>query len=414
MKHPALILTLSAATFALAACTGSSPTGAVEVASTAEACTVSTDSVESGSHTFAITNEGEQVTEFYILGADGLQIVTERENIAPGDTVELAVSLAPGDYYTACKPGLRGANVGQAAFTVTGDPIPVDTSEQERYGQVVTSYVDFVRAEVDALVPEVNEFADAYAAGDDEAARARYATARVHYERIEPLAEALGPLDPRIDFREVDYLAEAELLKQDDPTFDQWLGFHRMEKDLWPPTEDERNADGAPAREGWTESTPQQRQVVAETLKADVAALRETVNDEKFIADQGINVSTVSNGAIGLLEEVAKSKVTGEEDWWSHTDLWDFQANVQGARAAFDLVAPIAQDKGAEGQELVEGITTQFEEMQTLLDEYGSLEEGFVLYDQVDAGQQAELTRQLDALREPLARLTGTVLGIEA
>ena len=39
----------------------------------------------------------------------------------------------------------------------------------------------------------------------------------------------------------------------------------------------------------------------------------------------------VANGSVDLLGEVAKSKVTGEEERYSHTDLGDFEANVDGA-----------------------------------------------------------------------------------
>lgn len=415
MNKYALGALTAASTLLLVSCVDNSDTaadGAITVSSTSDKCTVSTASVTSGNHTFTITNDGDKVTEFYLLGSDGLRIVSEKENIAPGSSADLTVTLPPGDYFTACKPGLRGANVGQAAFQVTGDALEVDASDQERFDEAVTSYVNFVKNEVAELVPNVDEFATAYINGDDEKARALYAPTRVNYERIEPLAEALGTLDPRIDYREVDYLAEAEDLQADDPTFTEWIGFHRIEKDLWPPAEDDRNADGSPAREGWEPSTPEDRKRIGETLIADVDKLYDTVHAPDFAAEQEITISTVSNGASGLLEEIAVTKVTGEENWWSHYDLWDFQANLQGSRIAFDLVAPIAESKGEEGTELVAEINKRFDDLQALLNEYGSLDAGFTMYDEVTAAQQAELTRKIDALREPLSRLTGTVLSI--
>ena len=368
--------------------------------------------MESGTSTFSITNSGERVTEFYVLADDGLRVIAERENIAPGSTADLTVQLEPGNYFTACKPGLRGANVGQSEFTVTGEPIQYNESDEKRFNEARDNYVAFVQNEVAELLPKVEEFAEAYAAGDDEKAKQLYPTTRVHYERIEPVAEALGVLDARIDYREVDYIAEADELKEDDQTFTEWLGFHRMEKDLWPPAEDEKNADGAPAREGWEPSTPEHRREIADTLIADVEQLNTTVNADNFIEEQDITVDTVSNGAMGLLEEVATTKVTGEENWWSHKDLYDFQANIQGSRIAFDMVKDIAAERGEEGQKLVDDIENRFNDIQELLDQYGSLESGFVDYDEVDAGEQAKLTRSLDALREPLSNLTGTVLGL--
>ena len=235
----------------------------------------------------------------------------------------------------------------------------------------------------------------------------------MHYERIEPIAEALGTLDPRIDYREVDYLAEEDQLKKDDPEIKEWTGFHRMEKDLWEPKKGDRNSDGSDAFEAWKPSTPEDRKRIADALKSDVKKLNETVNDKNFIKDNQIDVDTVSNGASGLLEEVAVSKVTGEEDWWSHTDLYDFAANIEGSRIAFDLVRPIAESKGEEGKKLADEIDTEYGELEDLLGEYGSLEKGFPSYATVNAEQQAELTAQIDELREPLSKLTGTVLGIE-
>ena len=410
-RSPALLAAF-ALTLPLAGCVENSSGDAIDVEAKEDACQVAADSVESGTSTFSITNSGERVTEFYVLADDGLRVIAERENIAPGSTADLTVQLEPGNYFTACKPGLRGANVGQSEFTVTGEPIQYNESDEKRFNEARDNYVAFVQNEVAELLPKVEEFAEAYAAGDDEKAKALYPTTRVHYERIEPVAEALGVLDARIDYREVDYIAEADELKEDDPSFTEWLGFHRMEKDLWPPAEDAKNADGAPAREGWEPSTPEHRREIADTLIADVEQLNTTVNADNFIEEQDITVDTVSNGAMGLLEEVATTKVTGEENWWSHKDLYDFQANIQGSRIAFDMVKGIAAERGEEGKQLVDDIESRFNDIQELLDQYGSLETGFVDYDQVDAGEQAKLTRSLDALREPLSNLTGTVLGL--
>lgn len=408
----------------LAGCTANQPApttsgsaaaadGVLTVSSTADACTVSAATAKSGNTTFKVTNDGDKTTEFYLLGDDGLRIVAERENIAPGSSADLSVALQPGSYFTACKPGMRGENVGEAAFTVTGEPIQLSGEDQELFDAAVVDYVNFVKNEVAELQPNVEKFAKAYADGDDETARSLFATTRVSYERIEPIAEALGVLDPRIDYREIDYLAEAKALAGDDPTFTEWLGFHRMEKDLWVPAKNAVQPDGSSAWEGWQPSTTAQRKVIADTLVADIGKLYDTVHATDFIKTQKLDIASVSNGASSLLEEVAKGKVTGEEDWWSHTDLWDFQANLQGSKIAFDLVAPIAERKSDEGKQLVTTLKSEFAKLQTLLDKYGSLEAGYVTYDKVNRDQQRELVDQIDATREPLSKLTGAVLGLE-
>lgn len=382
----------------------------ITVSSTTSDCRVSTNSTSSGTAQFSITNDGEKTTEFYLLGSDGLRIVSEKENIAPGQTADLTVSLQPGEYYTACKPGMRGENVGTAAFTVTGDPVELTGEQKELYEQAVANYVNFAKNEVGELLPQVEEFATAYMNGDDEKARELYATTRIHYERIEPIAEALGILDPRIDYREIDYLAEAELLEQDDSTFTEWLGFHRIEKDLWVPAADALQPDGSSAHDGWTASSQEDRQRIGRTLIDDVQALYNEIHSSTFVEDQQINITSVSNGAAALLEEIAVGKVTGEENWWSHRDLWDFQANLEGSCIAFDLVAPIASAESEENAQLVETIDAAFNDLQAELDQYGSYEEGFTPYREVSEEQRKELTTKLDAVREPLSQLTATLV----
>lgn len=382
----------------------------ITVSSTTTDCLVSANSTTSGTAQFSITNDGEKTTEFYLLGSDGLRIVSEKENIAPGQTADLTVSLQPGEYYTACKPGMRGENVGTAAFTVTGEPVELTGEQKELYEQAVANYVNFAKNEVGELLPQVEEFATAYMNGDDEKARELYATTRIHYERIEPIAEALGILDPRIDYREIDYLAEAELLEQDDPTFTEWLGFHRIEKDLWVPADDALQPDGSSAHDGWSASSEEDRQRIGQALIDDVQALYDEIHSPTFVEDQQLNITSVSNGAAALLEEIAVGKVTGEENWWSHRDLWDFQANLEGSRIAFDLVAPIASAESEENAQLVETIDAAFNDLQAELNQYGSYEEGFTSYNEVSEEQRKELTTKLDAVREPLSQLTATLV----
>ncbi|WP_237221390.1 iron uptake system protein EfeO [Rothia nasimurium] len=411
---PLSVLTIAGLTLTLTACVDKQAQQqageAITVSSTTSDCALSTNTTSSGTTTFSIKNDGEKTTEFYLLGSDGLRIVSEKENIAPGQTTDLTVSLQPGDYYTACKPGMRGENVGTAAFTVTGDPIELTGDQKELYEEAVANYVNFAKNEVGELVPRVEEFAQAYMAGDDDTARELYASTRVHYERIEPIAEALGILDPRIDYREIDYLAEAELLAQDDPTFTEWLGFHRIEKDLWVPAADKLQPDGSSAHEGWQPSSEADRQRIGQTLITDVQALYDEIHSPTFIDDQQLNITSVSNGASALLEEIAVGKVTGEENWWSHYDLWDFQANLEGSRIAFDLVAPIASAASDDNAQLVETIDKAFNDLQADLDTYGSYEEGFTLYNDVSEEQRKELTAKLDAVREPLSQLTAALV----
>jgi len=388
------------AAVSLAGCVPNAPAGAEAIAVdvTDDTCAVATDTAAAGVVVFSITNSGTDVNEFYLLADDGLRIVGEKENLVPGQSTDFTIQLDPGSYFTACKFQQVGEAIGQAAFTVTGDAVVRDADEQELVDEAVENYLAYIRSQVGELQPIVAEFAEAYAAGDDERARELYVQARIPYERIEPTAEAFGDLDPAIDYREVDALAEGLA----------WTGYHRIEKDLWPPAAGELNSDGADALLDWAPSTAEERRVYADALVADIARLAELVNAEDF----SVTVSDISNGAIALLDEVAAGKITGEEDWWSHTDLADVAANVQGAKVAFGTVRELAETTGGEeATALTARIDAAFTALEADLAAYGSLDAGFTPYDQVTDAERKELSDAVNALAEPLSQLTALVLG---
>ena len=133
---------------------------------------------------------------------------------------------------------------------------------------------------------------------------------------------------------------------------------------------------------------------------ADTAELNTRVQDLTYTADQ------LGNGAKELLDEVATGKVTGEEEFWSHTDLWDFQANVDGARVMFESLQPVVEQEDAA---LATELDTRFTELQALLDQYKE-GDGWALYTDLTPAQVKELAAAVDALGEPLSHLTATVV----
>lgn len=368
----------------------------IAVDSTEDACTVETDTVASGTVTFSVTNSGERITEFYLLGEDELSIVSEVENIAPGTSRDLTVLAQPGSYFTVCKPGMIGAGIGQSPFTVTGEAVTVSADKEAAIAEAVTNYTAYVKTQAAELVPNVQAFVDAYLAGDDDEARRLFPLVRISYERIEPTAAQFGDLDPAIDYRKPG--AEAEGL--------DFTGFHRIEMDLW--------LDAAIANypgETITALDQAGREEIGTKLVEDVTALYDAVH----AADFELSVSDITNGAIGLLDEVAApdGKLPGEENEFAHTDLYDFYANVEGAEVAYTAVRQIALDSGADGEALVAELDEQFSAMKDLLSTYGDYDAGFVFYDTVSQDERNELGAQLNALSEPLAQLTHAVLGVE-
>ncbi|MFL6026192.1 MAG: imelysin family protein, partial [Friedmanniella sp.] len=213
--RPAVALASACAVLAvplLAGCTDNSTAGAesgdlrsIAVTATDTACQVSTDSAPSGNLTFTVTNGGSKVTEFYLLGSDGLRILGEVENIAPGVSRELVLTAAPGSYFTACKPGMVGSGL-RAPFAVTDarEGLSPSAEDEQLVATATASYAAYVRDQTEQLVTATDAFTAAYVAGNDARARKLYPQARLHWERIETVAESFGDLDPAMDAREAD------------------------------------------------------------------------------------------------------------------------------------------------------------------------------------------------------------------
>ena len=350
---------------------------AMTVTSTDDSCEVSTDSAPSGTLVFDVTNNGSKVTEFYLYAEDGLRIIAEMENIGPGLSRDLVLTAEPGDYITACKPGMVGQGI-RDPFTITdsGKDVSASAADEELIATANEQYSNYVKDQTEQLLTKTKRFVALYTSEQDDEARALYADARVHWERIEPVAESFGDLDPKMDLREAD-LEEGQ----------EWTGWHRIEKDLWPP------------RSGYQAMTPDERAEYADQLLADTEELFDRTRSMTFTADQ------IGNGAKSLLDEVATGKVTGEEEIWSHTDLWDFQANVDGARVAFDGLRPLLHKKDPALERRIE---ERFASLQELLDEQRD-GDGFVAYTELTTDEVKQLSDAVNALSEPLSELTAAV-----
>lgn len=385
-------LTLMAALPVLAACTtnpespsttdsadSSDDARNIAVTSTDDGCDLSAGEAPAGNLTFDVTNAGAQVTEFYLLGEDGLRIVGEVENVGPNLNRQLVLAAPAGSYVAACKPGMSGEGI-RSDFTVTeSDEAPVVRGDEaELVSAAQKNYGAYVEDQADQLLVKTVEFVDLYEAGEDEAARDLYPVARTHWERIETIAESFGDLDPAMDAREAD-LEPGQ----------KWTGWHLMEKDLWP----SRAQD-------YTALTSAERETYAQDLLSNTEVLVKRIAKLDFTLDQ------ITNGSRGLLEEVALGKVTGEEEYWSRTDLWDFQANIDGARVGFEGVEPILD---AKDPELADTLNARFDELQVLLDDQRE-GDGFVAYDEMSTEEVKGLSDAVNALSEPLSRLTPAVL----
>ncbi|MET9060627.1 iron uptake system protein EfeO [Streptomyces antibioticus] len=345
----------------------------ITVTATDSECRTSAKEISAGHVELAIENKGSKVTEVYILFPDD-RVVTERENIGPGTKQRVTAEVKAGSYQIACKPGMKGDGIRQD-LKVTGGKV---AARDPRLDAAVAAYRKYAQEQADATLPLAKTFAEAVKAGDLEAAKKAYAPSRIGWERTEPVAESFGDIDPKIDVR-ADGLEEGQ-----DPATD-WTGWHRLEKSLW---QDKKITD--------------RDKQLADQLITDLTDWQNRVGKAE------ITPTSMANGAKELLDEVATGKVTGEEERYSHTDLVDFKANVEGAQKSYELLKPVAKENDAA---LVTELDKQFAALNTLLDKYrpNTTSYEFTSYDKVGAADRKELSDAVNALAEPLSKLAAAV-----
>lgn len=346
----------------------SSEAASIKVTAGDKTCETTTATLEAGNHVMAVSNTGSQITEVYVYGA-GDRIVGEVENVGPSTTRDLTVQLAAGDYQVACKPGMTGSGIRQP-LKVTGTAgaaVPVSKQLQS----AVDGYRSYVISQSETLLVASRPFVAAVRAGNIAEAKRLYPRARIYYERIEPIAESLPKLDPAIDARR----DGVESVKE-------WTGFHRLEYDLWKVGDISKSGP------------------VADQLLVDEKQLIAEVKTVKITPDQ------LGNGARALLDEVATSKVTGEEERYSHIDLVDFKGNLEGAKTAYAELRPVLADRDAA---LAATLDTRFEALDAELDKFAK-GHSYVLYTDLSRADVRGLAARVDAVAEPLSRVTAVVL----
>ena len=347
---------------------------ALAVKLTDAGCSPATLRARSGTVTFDISNAGTaKVTELELKNKDGI-ILGERENIVSGISGSFTLDLQPGRYTLSCPNGEEDDN---GVLVVSGNALP-NAQSGASAGLLATAtagYRTYVIAETDALAAGTRKFVAALRAGNLQQAKDLFGPVRLHYEAIEAVAESFGDLDPELDARINDV---------DEPA--TWTGFHHIEQILWV--------------KGTTAGTA----ALGAKLNADVRQLQRRVKTLAFQPAQ------LANGAVELLNEVAGSKITGEEDRYSHTDLSDFQGNLTGAQKAFELLRPALVARGHTA--LVKTIATRFAAVQKKLDAYKRATPlGFALYDQLTPTDRRAFAQQIDALAEPLSTVAAKVAG---
>ncbi|WP_017906881.1 iron uptake system protein EfeO [Pseudomonas asplenii] len=331
----------------------------------AHSCDPNALTVPAGPNSFRIVNKSDRAVEWEIL--EGVLVVEERENIAPGLSQVINANLAPGDYAITC--GLLSNPRGTLHVTPTAASEAAAKARPSMTAFIgpLSEFRVYLSTQGSALIKAVDALQQAIDAGDLSQAQALYVPARTAYQRLAPAAQRLSELDNGINAR-ADYYEKRE----QDPGFG---GFHRIEYGLF----QQRSVDGL--------------KPVAERLQADVTTLKQQLLAQSLPPEQLVSIVARS------MRSIADTRgSSGEEERYSHADLNGFAANLQATRKVIDLLRPLLVKSAAD-------LLPKLDSAAVALDaELNGLRSGdsYATYDTVGAEKRKQIADKAKALADAL------------
>jgi iron uptake system component EfeO len=345
----------------------------VTITLTPQGCAPKPATVATGQVQFNVVNKNAgAVSEAELRTSDLSHILGEQENLTPGLSGGFSLTVQPGHYVINCP----GAKQQHAPFTVTGTTKGVSASSAATLSAAVKGYSTYIDKNVASLVSSSQNLCTAINSGNLQTAEVAYPKARVYYEVIEPVAEVWGNLDTDIDGRIDNPVTNPADLE----------GFHRIEEILW--------SDN--------------------TLNGAARYCTQMVKNEKqlqtLVRSATYNAVTMASGATDLINEAATSKITGEEERYSNTDLIVFQANVEGAMEVVNLLEPYLTKTDPS---LLSQINARHQAVEMAIAKYkatpGYDDTGYVEYSTVVDPQRRALSGVVQAFAESLSKVSGQV-----
>jgi iron uptake system component EfeO len=360
----------SASTHASGSGSGSGQASTVTVALTPQGCAPKPAKIPAGEVTFNVANQDAgAVSEAELRTADLTHLLGEQENLTPGLSGGFTLDIQPGSYKINCP----GASQSRWTLTVSGKATGATWQSNPQLTAAVAGYSGYIEQNVTSLVTHSRAFCRAIDDGSLTQARLLYPEARVYYERIEPVAEIWGSLDTDIDGRWENPVTVAS----------QFMGFHKLEQLLW----EGSTLAGAPG--------------LCAGLVRNEQQLRTLVHKAQY------NPLEMASGATDLINEAATSKISGEEERYSNTDLPVFGANVDGAMKVVALLQPYLQKKDpgllSQIRQRDAAITKQLGRYQASPGYDGT---GYVGYSRVLGSQRRQLAGAVNALAEAMSKMS--------
>ncbi|UQS16231.1 iron uptake system protein EfeO [Pseudomonas sp. HS6] len=322
-------------------------------------------SVPAGRASFRIVNRSDRAVEWEIL--DGVLVIEERENIAPGLSQVINANLQPGDYAITCGLLSNPRGVLHVTPTAASDAAAKAKPSMVAFVGPLSEFRVYLATQSSALIRAVTALNQAITSGDLAQAQAAYLPARAAYQRLAPAAQRLAELDNSINAR-ADYFEKRE----QDPAF---VGFHRIEYALF----QQRSLDGL---------SP-----VAERLLGDVTTLKQQLLAQSLPPEQLVEI-LVRN--LNTLADVRAA--SGEEERYSHGDLNGFAANLETAHKVVELLRPMLTKSAADLLPKIDSALTDFD---TTLNGF-KVKDGYASYDTVNGEQRKQIADKAKALADAL------------
>lgn len=198
----------------------------------------------------------------------------------------------------------------------TGDDIIIakgDIPTPVKYQPAIKAYLDFTQTELAEMVKQLTQLKNSLKKGDLAAAQQAYIEAHLHYEAIRPIVILFGNTDRTINAR-ADYFLEAEK----DYRF---TGFHLVEYQLF-----------------------NRKDIQAALIAAD-ELLMKARDLQKRVATETIEIPKLVQSSADFIEMILETKLAGEENIYSHSDLADIAANLRGSQQVVKVLTPFIPPK---------------------------------------------------------------------
>ncbi|HEY2692233.1 MAG TPA: iron uptake system protein EfeO [Streptosporangiaceae bacterium] len=353
--------------------TASSKTSKVTIELTPQGCMPKPAKISAGQVDFTVANkDADAVSEAELRTADMSRILAEQENLSPGLSGGFSLNVQPGSYKISCP----GAAQSRWTLTVSGQATGPAWQSNSQLTAAVRGYSGYIGQNAAALVSHTQSFCRAIDAGDMAQAKLQYPQARVFYEHIEPVAEIWGTLDTQIDGRWENPVTVPS----------QFMGFHRIEQLIW------------------SDNT------LAGTRKLCTGLVQHEQQLDHLVSNAQYSPLEMASGATDLINEAATSKISGEEERYSNTDLPVFQANVDGAMEIVALLRPHLQQKDPSLLALIQRRDAAVAKLMTKYQATPGYDgTGYVEYSTVLDNQRRQLAASVNALAEALSKVSSQV-----